>query len=121
MLLTVKIMHLTGTASYSSLFVYETGSGLYRNAAEFSGIDSPSLREHKQCIYGYSRGGAASHYVNRCEYVDGILKRVARLSTTVKDDEVEITDEQSKILYVGMDIGICNTCHGSKYRIYFFE
>lgn len=85
----------TGAASYSSLFVWETDSGRYRYVPEFSGIDSPSLREDKRCIYGYSRGGAGLHYVDRYEYVDGILINVARLSMTVNnEDEVEITDER---------------------------
>lgn len=85
----------TGAASYSSLFVYESGSGLYENAPEFQGIDSPSLRPDKQCIYGFSRGGAALHYVDRYEYVDGKLTNVARLSMEGTEEYgVEILDER---------------------------
>lgn len=85
----------TGAASFSSLFVYKSDSGLYENIPEFLGIDSPSLRQDKQCIYGFSRGGAASHYVDRYEYVDGTLTNVARLSILGKgQNDVEITDER---------------------------
>ena len=62
---------------------------------EFLRIDSPILRRDKQCIYGFSRNGAAIHYVDRYEYIDGQLTNVARLSQTVKDgNEVEIVDER---------------------------
>ena len=85
----------TGAASYSSLFVYEPDSGLYKNVPEFLGIDSPSLRQDKQCIYGFSRSGAAAHYVDRYEYIDGYLTNVARLSWVIHEgDEVEILDER---------------------------
>lgn len=84
----------TGAASFSSLFVYEAGSGLYENVPEFLGIDSPSLRQDKQCIYGFSRGSAVSHYVDRYEYADGALINVARLSILGKENGVEITDER---------------------------
>ena len=85
----------TGAASFSSLFVYDADSGLYENVPEFSGIDSPSLRPDKQCIYGFSRNGAATHYVDRYEYIDGSLTNVARLSQIVNDgSEVEIVDER---------------------------
>ncbi len=85
----------TGAASYSSLFVYEPDSGLYQNVPEFLGIDSPSLRPDKQCIYGFSRSGAASHYADRYEYIDGHLTHVARLSQVIHEgDEVEILDER---------------------------
>lgn len=87
----------TGAASYSSLFVYEADCGIYENVPEFSGIDSPSLRQDKQCIYGFSRDGAAVHYVDRYEYMDGQLTHVARLSQVVNDgNEVEIVDERLK-------------------------
>ncbi len=85
----------TGAASYSSLFTYEPDSGLYKNVPEFMGIDSPSIRQDKQCIYGFSRSGAAAHYVDRFEYIDGQLTNVARLSQIVHaGDEVEIVDER---------------------------
>lgn len=85
----------TGAASFSSLFVYDADSGLYENVPEFLGIDSPSLRQDKECIYGFSRNGAATHYVDRYEYVDDRLTNVARLSQVVKDgSEVEIVDER---------------------------
>ncbi len=85
----------TGAASYSSLFVYESNLGIYENVPEFLRIDSPILRRDKQCIYGFSRNGAAIHYVDRYEYIDGQLTNVARLSQTVKDgNEVEIVDER---------------------------
>lgn len=61
---------------------------------EFLGIDSPVLRPDKQCIYGFSRGSAASHYVYRYEYADGTLTNVARLSILGKENEVEIVDER---------------------------
>lgn len=62
---------------------------------EFMGIDSPSIRQDKQCIYGFSRSGAAAHYVDRFEYIDGQLTNVARLSQIVHaGDEVEIVDER---------------------------
>lgn len=85
----------TGAASYSSLFVYEPDGGFYKNVPEFLGIDSPSLRRDKQCIYGFSRGGAAAHYADRYEYIDGRLTYVARLSRIVNTgNEVEIVDER---------------------------
>ncbi len=85
----------TGAATYSSLFIYEPDSGLYKNVPEFLGIDSPSLRKDKQCIYGFSRSGAVAHYVDRYEYIDGELINVARLSQIIhKGDEVEIVDER---------------------------
>ena len=85
----------TGAASFSSLFVYESDSGLYENTPGFLGIDSPSLRQDKKCIYGFSRGGAASHYVDRYEYIDGTLTNVARLSILGKErNGVEIIDER---------------------------
>lgn len=85
----------TGAASFSSLFVYDADSGLYENVPEFSGIDSPALRQDKQCIYGFSRNGAAAHYVDRYEYIDERLTNVARLSQIVNDgSEVEIVDER---------------------------
>lgn len=62
---------------------------------EFLGIDSPSLRQDKKCIYGFSRGSAASHYVDRYEYIDGTLTNVARLSVLGKErNGVEIIDER---------------------------
>ena len=68
---------------------------LFRSVPEFLGIDSPSLRQDKECIYGFSRDGAATHYVDRHEYVDDRLTNVARLSQIVKDgSEVEIVDER---------------------------
>ena len=85
----------TGAASYSSLFIYDSDSGLYKNVPEFLGIDSPFLREDKQCIYGFSRSGAAAHYVDRYEYIDGQLTNVARLCQMINEgDEVEIVDER---------------------------
>lgn len=89
----------TGAASFSELFLYDKVSGLYVYEREFSGIDSPSLRKDKQCIYGFSRGGAVYHYVDRYEYVDGVLTHVACLSMegTLSEDRVEgmeITDER---------------------------
>lgn len=85
----------TGAASYFSLFVYEFDSGLYKNVPEFSEIDSPTLRQDKQCIYGFSRGSAVSHYVYRYEYIDGTLTNVARLSITGIDEYgVEVLDER---------------------------
>ena len=85
----------TGAASFSSLFVYDSKSGLFENIPEFTGIDSPSLRPDKQCIYGFSRDGAASHYVDRFEYVEGAFMHVARLSMLGSGaDEVEIIDER---------------------------
>lgn len=85
----------TGAASLSSLFVYESDRGIYRDVPEFTSIDSPSLREDKQCIYGFSRESAVSHYVDRYEYMDGILTNVARLRMAGSgEDELEIVDER---------------------------
>ena len=85
----------TGAASFSSLFVYEPDSGSYAYVPAFSGIDTPSLREDKQCIYGFSRNGAAEHYVDRYEFIEGQLVNVARLGQKVTDgNAVEITDER---------------------------
>lgn len=85
----------TGAASFSSLFVCDADSGLYQYVPEFTGIDSPSLRADKQCIYGFSRGSAVSHYVYRYEYVDGRITEVACLSQLgLENDGVEITDER---------------------------
>ena len=85
----------TGAASFSSLFVYEADSGSYTYVPAFSGIDTPSLREDKQCIYGFSRNGAAEHYVDRYEFIEGQLVNVARLGQKVTDgNAVEITDER---------------------------
>lgn len=85
----------TGAASFSSLFVYEPDSGSYAYLPAFSGIDTPSLREDKQCIYGFSRNGAAEHYVDRYEFIEGQLVNVARLGQKVTDgNAVEITDER---------------------------
>lgn len=85
----------TGAASFSSLFVYDSDSGLYENMPGFLGINSSTLRQDKQCIYGFSRGNAVSHYVDRYEYIDGTLTNVARLSILGKGgDKVEIVDER---------------------------
>ena len=85
----------TGAASFSSLFLYDSDSGSYKNVPAFSLIDSPSLRTDKQCIYGFSRGGAAAHYIDRYEYIEGHLTNVAKLSQTVTDtNEVEIVDRR---------------------------
>ena len=85
----------TGAAFFCSLFVYDPDSGIYQNVPEFLGIDKPVLRPDKQCIYGFSRGDAASHYVDRYEYIDGRLTRVARLSQLGnEEDAVEIVDER---------------------------
>lgn len=85
----------TGAASYSSLFVYKSDSGVYENVPEFSEIDSPSKRQDKRCIYGFSRSGAALHYVDRYEYVDGKLTNVARLSMIGNaEGGLEIVDER---------------------------
>ena len=90
---------VTGPAYFAELFLYDKDSGLYVYERKFSDINSPSLRENKQCIYGFSRGGAGYHSVDRYEYVDGVLTEVAHLSMvgTLSEDRVEgmeITDER---------------------------
>ena len=85
----------TGAQSYSSLFVYDADSACYVNVPEFLGIDSAERREDKKCIYGYVRGSASEHWVERYEYLDGKLVLTAQLTQTVtSEDAVEILDER---------------------------
>lgn len=84
----------TGAASFSKLFVYDSDNACYVSAPGFGGIDTPQLREDKKCIYGFSRGAAYLHYVDRYEYIDGELCHVARLTEKWTEEGLEITDER---------------------------
>ena len=85
----------TGAAAFSSLFVYDADESCYVYVPEFSAIDTPQIREDKQSIYSFSRGGADLHYVDRYEYIDGSLCHVARLTQKYTDENsLEIIDER---------------------------
>lgn len=90
----------TGAISTYAVLLFDADQGIYKKCSFY--MDNISLRPDKQCIDSGTRGSAMWHYIDRYQYIDGTLTRVARLNMyDIHEDDARGTGVRDERLVDG--------------------